>query len=106
MSRRNQPRRQKCAERKYTESEVNAMLRKAVEDAARHNVYTTVAACGLTLHRAFGLGQKRVHRALGEMDKLGFEADCFEQIREALRDEVGVDVRKMWEEENENGQSL
>ena len=98
MSRRNQPRRQKCAERKYTESEVNAMLRKAVEDAARHNVYTTVAACGLTLHRAFGFGQKRVLRALGEMDKLVFEADCFEQIREALRDEVGVEVRGMYRE--------
>ena len=76
------------------------MLRKAVEGVARHNVYTTVAACGLTLHRAFGFGQKRVLRALGEMDKLVFEADCFEQIREALRDEVGVDVRKMWEEQN------
>lgn len=100
MSRRNQPRRQKCAEKKYTESEVNAMLRKATEGVARHNVYTTVAACGLTLHRAFGFGQKRVLRALREMDKLVFEADCFEQIREALRDEVGVDVRKMWEEQN------
>ena len=98
MSRRNQPRRQKCAERKYTESEVNAMLRKAVEGVAGHNVYTTVAACGLTLHRAFGFGQKRVLRALQAMDKLVFEADCFEQIREALRDEVGVDVRSMYRE--------
>ena len=106
MSRRNQPRRQKCAEKKYTESEVNTMLRKATEGVARHNVYTTVAACGLTLHRAFGFGQKRVLRALQAMDKLVFDADCFEQIREALRDEVGVDVQKMWEEENETGQSL
>ena len=32
------------------------------------------------------------------MDKLVFEADCFEQIREALRDEVGVDVRSMYRE--------
>ena len=102
MSRRNQPRRQKCAERKYTESEVNAMLRKAVEGVARHNVYTTVAACGLTLHRAFGFGQKRVLLALQAMDKLVFDADCFEQFREALRDEVGVDVKKMWEEQNDH----
>ena len=74
------------------------MLRKATEGVVRHNVYTTVAACGLTLHRAFGFGQKRVLRALQAMDKLVFEADCFEQIREALRDEVGVDVKKMWDE--------
>lgn len=102
MGKRNQPRRQKCAERKYTESEVNAMLRKATESVARHNVYTTVAACGLTLHRVFGFGQKRVLRAFQEMDKLVFDADCFEQIREALRNEVGVDVRKMWEEQNDD----
>lgn len=92
MSRNKQPRRQKCAERKYTESEVNKMLREAGLAAAKHNVRTTVAACGLALHRCFGFGQVRILRALKEMDKLAFESLSFAEIREALRNETCVDV--------------
>lgn len=80
MSRNKQPRRQKCAERKYTESEVNKMVRDAAISAAKHNVRTTVAACGLALHRCFGFGKLRILKALNEMDRLAFESLSFEEI--------------------------
>lgn len=96
-----QPRRQKCAERKYTESEVNRMLRESSLACAKHNAYTTVAGCALALHRCFGFGQKRILRALQYMDQVAFEALSFEEIRKALVDKVGIDVRKMWEEKQD-----
>lgn len=96
MSKHNhQPRRQKCAERKYTESEVNKMLRETALSIAKHNVRTTVAACGLALHRCFGFGKLRILKALEEMDKLAFESLSFEEIRKALLDETGVDLTYM-----------
>lgn len=98
MSKGSFPRRQKCAEKKYTQSEVNRMLREATEAVAKHNVYTTVAACALTLHRVFGFGQLRILRALEHMDQITFEALSFEEVRRALKEETGIDVREMWEE--------
>lgn len=93
MSKHNhQPRRQKCAEKKYTESEVNKMLRDTATAVAKHNVRTTVAACGLSLHRCFGFGKKRIMKALEEMDRLAFESLSFDEIRKALLDETGVDL--------------
>lgn len=92
MSRNKQPRRQKCAERKYTEAEVNKMVRDAAISAAKHNVRTTVAACGLALHRCFGFGKLRILKALNEMDRLTFESLSFEEIRKELLEETGVDV--------------
>ena len=87
-----QPRRQKCAEKKYTESEVNKMLRDTAISVAKHNVRTTVAACGLALHRKLGFGKKRIRMVLDEMDRLAFESLSFEEIRKALLDETGVDL--------------
>lgn len=101
MSKHSQPRRQKCAEKKYTQSEVNKMLRESTEAVAKHNVYTTVAACALALHRVYGFGQTRIIRALDEMDNLAFNAFSFEEIRQALLNETGIDVRKMWEEKTD-----
>jgi len=101
MGKHNQPRRQKCAEKKYTQSEVNRMLRESTEAVAKHNVYTTVAACALALHRVYGFGQLRIIRALEEMDRLAFESFSFEEIREALLNETGIDVKKMWEEKTD-----
>lgn len=99
MSKHNhQPRRQMCQPKKYTESEVNKMLRESTEAVAKHNVYTTVATCGLALHREFGFGQQRILRAFEYMDKLAFESLSFEEIRQALLAETGIDVREMWEE--------
>lgn len=93
MSKHNhQPRRQKCAEKKYTESEVNKLLRDTAISVAKHNVRTTVAACGLALHRKFGFGKKRILKALDEMDRLSFESLSFDEIRQALMDETGVDL--------------
>lgn len=101
MGKNKMPRRQKCAERKYTEAEVNRMLRESSMAVAKHNVYTTVAACGLTLHRVFGFGQQRILRAFDHMDQITFDALSFEEIREALRNETGIDVRKLWEEKQD-----
>lgn len=93
MSKHNhQPRRQKCAERKYTEAEVNKLLRDTATAVSKHNVRTTVAACGLVLHRCYGFGKKRILRAFDAMDKLILETLCFEEIRKNLADETGVDV--------------
>ena len=92
MSKNKLPRRQKCQPKKYTESEVNKLLRDTATAAAKHNVRTTVAACGLALHRCFGFGKMRILKALDEMDKLAFESLSFEEIRKALLDETGVDV--------------
>lgn len=101
MGKHSQPRRQKCAEKKYTQSEVNKMLRESSEAAAKHNVYTTVAACALALHRVYGFGQARIIRALDAMDDIAFNALSFEEIRQALLSETGIDVRKMWEEKTD-----
>lgn len=93
MSKHNhQPRRQMCQPKKYTESEVNKMLRDTATAISKHNVRTTVAACGLALHRCFGFGKKRILKTLDEMDKLAFESLSFDEIRQALLDETGVDL--------------
>lgn len=92
MSKNKQPRRQKCAEKKYTEAEVNKLLRDTATAIAKHNVRTTVAACGLALHRCFGFGKARIMKAFAEMDRLAFDSMCFEEIRKALLEETGVNV--------------
>lgn len=93
MSKHNsQPRRQMCQPKKYTESEVNKMLRDTAISVAKHNVRTTVAACGLALHRKFKFGKKRILKALDEMDRLALESLSFDEIRQALLDETGVDL--------------
>ena len=93
MSKHNhQPKRQKCAERKYTESEVNKMLRDTAIAVAKHNVRTTVATCGLALRRKFKFGKKRILKVLDEMDRLAFESLSFEEIRQTLMDETGIDL--------------
>lgn len=93
MSKHNhQPRRQMCQPKKYTESEVNKMLRDTAISVAKHNVRTTVAACGLALHRKFKFGKKRILKTLDEMDRLAFESLSFDEIRQALLDETGVDL--------------
>ena len=68
------------------------MLRDTATAVAKHNVRTTVAACGLALHRCFGFGKLRILKALDEMDKLAFESLSFEEIRQTLMDETGIDL--------------
>jgi len=97
MSKHSQPRRQKCAEKKYTQAEVNRMLRESTEAVAKHNVYTTVAACALALHRVCGFGKQRILRVLDYTDEIAFEANCFEEIRKALFEETGINTDELWE---------
>jgi hypothetical protein len=101
MGKHNQPRRQKCAEKKYTQSEVNRMLRESTEAVAKHNAYTTVASCALAMHRIHGFGQTRILRVLDEMDRLAFEAFSFEEIRQELLNETGINISRLWEEKND-----
>lgn len=83
---------QKCAPKKYTEAELNRLVREGTLKAAKHNVRTTIATVGLVLHRVCGLNKEQIEAVLDEMDRLAFESFSFEEIRRALLEETGVDL--------------
>lgn len=92
------PRRQKCAEKKYTQSQVDKMLLDNIRDASRYNMLTTTVSFFLALHRAYGFGEKRLLCVLERMRQIQFDALTFDEIRCALKEETGIDIEKMTDE--------
>ena len=86
------PKRQKCPEKKFTESEVRKIVLNATIAAAKHNVLTTFAACGLSVHRVLGATKEQVEAVLHDMDSIAFNSMSFSEVRERLLAEADVDI--------------
>lgn len=88
----NQPRRQKCQPKVYTEADMNRIARKVAQEIAKQNVLITVSSFSLTLHRKLGLDSDQIGDILEAMNELCDNTLCFSEIREQLKDEVGLDI--------------
>ena len=88
----NQPHRQKCQPKLYTEADMNRISRKVAQEIAKQNVLITVSSFSLTLHRKLGLDSAQIGDILAAMNELCDSALCFSEIREQLKEEVGLDI--------------
>jgi len=71
---------------------MNKLIRESTMAVTNYNIRTSVVAFALALHRCFGFGETRIVRVLDKMHELVFECLSFEELREALLDETGLDV--------------
>ena len=88
-----QRRAQKCQPRKYTESELDRLIRDAVSEVARNNLRITIAACALVLHREFKFGKERLGRVINGINTLSFETLNVGELQHQLYAETGVDLK-------------
>ena len=86
------PKRQKCAPRKYTESEVNKKLQELEMDLTRHHTNLLCAAFALAMHRILGTEGEQISAVLDELNRLSFEALSFSELQEKVMEETGVEI--------------
>lgn len=88
----NQPKRQKCQKKIYSETEFQRALRDAVMEIAKQNIKITVAAFALTMHRKLGLNEDQIGDLLEAMNDISNNALCFTDVKKELKEEVGLDI--------------
>lgn len=87
-----QRRAQKNQPRKYTDAEVERIVRDTVTEIARNNLRITVAGCALVAHREFGFGKQRLCRLIQVINDLAFDTFNVNELQEQLKKEAGVDL--------------
>ena len=88
-----QRRAQKCQPRKYTESELDRLIRDAVSEVAKHNLRITIAGCALVAHREFGFGKQRLCRLIQGINDLAFDTFNVNELQVQLKAETGLDLK-------------
>lgn len=87
-----QRRAQKCQPRKYTDAEVERIVRDRLTEIARNNLRITIAACALVAHRKFGFGKQRLCRLIQGINDLSFDTFNVNELQVQLKAEAGVDL--------------
>ena len=87
-----QRRAQKNQPRKYTDAEVERIVRDTVTEIARNNLRITIAGCALVAHREFGFGKQRLCRLIQGINDLAFDTFNVNELQEQLKAEAGVDL--------------
>lgn len=94
----NQPRRQRCQPKVYTESDFRKALRDALMDIEKHHMKLCVAAFALTMHRKMGLDSDQIADILVATNEYSKDALCFQDARKELLEEAGFDLDEYVEE--------
>lgn len=94
----NQPRRQRCQPKVYTESDFRKALRDALMDIEKHHMKLCVAAFALTMHRKMGLDSDQIADILVATNEYSKDALCFQDARKELLEEAGLDLDEYVEE--------
>lgn len=96
----NQPKRQRCQPKKYTETEYERQLRKSITDVTRQCTKIYMASFALALHRKLGIEPEKVLDALEETSRISCDALCFTDVCKAVMDETGIDLSDLLSEDN------
>lgn len=94
----NQPRRQRCQPKVYTESDFRKALRDALMDIEKHHMKLCVAAFALTMHRKMGLDSEQIADILEATNEYSKDALCFQDARKELLEEARLDLDEYVEE--------
>lgn len=94
----NQPHRQKCQPKIYTESDLRRMTREALMRVERHHMKLCIGSFALALHRNLHLPADQIADVLKATGEYSLNALCFTDVRKELLDEAGLDLDEFVEE--------
>lgn len=96
----NQPKRQRCQPKKYTETEYERQLRKSITGVTRQCTKIYMASFALALHRKLGIEPEKIMDALEETSRISCDALCFTDVCKEVMDETGIDLSDLLSEDN------
>ena len=88
----NQPSRQKCQPKIYTESQFREALRNALMGIEKHHMQLCIGSFALAMHRKLGLNSEQIADVLVATNEYSVNALCFQDVRKELIDETGLDI--------------
>lgn len=94
----NQPHRQKCQPKIYTESDLRRMTREALVSLEKHNMKLCIGSFALALHRNLHLSSDQIADVLKATGEYSLNALCFTDVRRELLDEAGLDLDEFVED--------
>ena len=71
-----QPKRQRCAQKVYTDSDFRKALREAVYNVGIQNMKINIASFALALHRITDMSKEDITEVLNETSKITNEVLC------------------------------
>lgn len=95
----NQPKRQRCQPKKYTETEYERQLRKSITGVTRQCTKIYMASFALALHRKLGIEPEKILDALEETSRISCDALCFTDVCKEVMDETGIDLSDLLSED-------
>lgn len=87
-----QPKRQKCAQKIYTDSDFRKALREAVYNVGIQNMKINIASFALALHRITDLSKEDIVEILNATSEITNEVLCYTDIRNLVLNETGLDL--------------
>jgi len=77
--------------KKYTESELRDILRRTLIDVTKHQQALSMVSFALAM-KDIGLKSEAILDVLVKTNEYKFEALCFEELRNKLMEETGLDL--------------
>jgi hypothetical protein len=93
----NQPRRQKCQPKLYTESDMRRIQKEALMNLERHHMKLAIGSFALALHRKLGLSADQIGDVLEATGEYSLNALCFTDVQRELKEETGLDLSEYTE---------
>ena len=87
-----QPKRQRCAQKVYTDSDFRKALREAVYNVGIQNMKINIASFALALHRITDMPKEDITEILNETSKITNEVLCYTDVRNQVLNETGLDL--------------
>lgn len=87
-----QPKRQRCAQKVYTDSDFRKALREAVYNVGIQNMKINIASFALALHRITDMSKEDITEVLNETSKITNEVLCYTDVRNQVLNETGLDL--------------
>lgn len=87
-----QPRRQKCQPKVYTESDFRRALRDAALNMEKHNLQLAIGCFALALRRKMNLDGDQIQEMLNLVQEYSFEALCYQDVRQEVKQATGLDL--------------
>ena len=92
-----QPHRQRCQPKIYTQSDFDRGMRAALAEVEKQHMKLGVGSFALVLHRKLGLNSDQIGDILAATNEYSFNALCFQDVRNELLEETGLDISEFAE---------
>ena len=87
-----QPRRQMCQPKVYTESDFRKALRQTAMNMEKHNLKLAIGCFALTLRRQLNMDGDQIQKMMNMVQEYSFEALCYQDVRQEIKQETGLDL--------------